>query len=1637
MSLQHITGRKRIPNFAGLTTNRDLQLRIEEAEPNLGFPTEKTLPLKSGYYQLVTYDGGDVGERYWQTAPGTAVTGITLFDEGFIVGTGSSITNLNFSGVAIAATVTNFDSIGYITVTPPGNNTEILFKENDDFSTSSAFTFNKFTDSFRVGVGGSVITALGDGRVGIRSASPERQLDIIGDLKLTGRLYDTLNRPGDNTDIITRVNAGGTDGIEWIARSSFLSGAAGTTGSIQFKGTTGLLDGVVDFIYDKTNEFVGIGTTIPRARLDILSPKGTVLIGPLLRSTTSSKDNGLQFFDAVGPYSNIDSAVYTEGRGRFINLGINASQVGIRTTSRVGGILRIDTRLPSDPDVPSSATFGNTNSFVLKAVSIGDTNAPFAEYNAQVINLDTGNTYLSPEKGAVAIGTEVISQKLNIAGYGITDNGIRIGDMQLFTFGDINNNFKGSPTFRNLNTNSRTVLRIIPNGNETGRLSVFVNDYFADINAWNNFRIFPTTSYVRLDTSSATGSDGKPISIETNVDETGTIRANPGQVYLKTDGKVGINTEDPQYTLDVNGDLEVSGKFIAGDSTSGLANYVLESTETSTKWSDLSGLTVGTSAKTNNVKTTGISSNNTYYPTFVIANNIPPVTGGEEYEGVYTTSKLEFNPTQGLTLGSSSDLDVGIGITIIGIGTTTRGTYDKARIKIGNEFWADSDTYTVLHGKKVKTEVWLEQNSEDSDGVDFIGYKSRGTPGNETPVQLGDNILRLTARAYRPGRTNQGKNITLSEWSGDVSQISFDIDEIGVTTAKCSITLKTDNKPTLHLKSDGKVGVGTTNPSDTLEVSGDLRVTGFFKDSGGDSGTPGYVLKATTTGTDWLDLGSVEVATANSLKNIRTFSISGAGIATAQNFNGTQNVILPLVLNDTGVSSNTYGTKTKVAKFSVNEKGLITSAQEVDIDFAGGIVGSANSIKTIENTSGIGSHYLTFVDSNNTSGDYEALYTKDTIVYTPSDNTLKLSNATTNSLSAGALWLSGKTGAIVLDDQGQKRISWNDGGGNLTIRSGSYFNVGDKYTNSGIASGGAAKITLSSDSDFGTPQPGAIFFDVAGIGDTGAKIDYDTRLRLFSKSFVAISTLTDLGSSSNRWETIYANNIDVLGDITVVDRIIGIADTAEKLGIGSTATNNAVYYPSFVKNTGTRSNQYFYTDPGFRIRQYNTASQVELLVDGNLIAGNGNGSVGLTVDDGYGNANVTFNHRLGTPDQNGNAARISFNANDSSNSKLEFQVKDNVTSGTPVALTTIAYISPTVGLSTGGFFPEASDTYRLGSASHRWKDVYALSFNGQFVGTADTAKQIQVEEITSGNDYFLTFVNSNNTTGVEEEFLYTNSNISFNIPDNKLNVNALGVTNAISGGSLTISGNTNLNGGTTNIGDGTDDRVNFTAKVDSNIIPNGTKNIGGTGTNERWGTIYATALDIPTTATIAGKADSAGKLDPGAQIKFTGGDLNGTTAKNFTGESEVSFALSLENIITPAPSGTFGSTTTVPVIQVDAKGRVTSVGTSDIAFGDPAATRIDQYSDIEIINNGTSNYQVNNELVIFTGTSGRYNLPTSPAEKTKITFRVGDGSGGGNGNLIDPGTKTINSEVGALYLDVPNSSFSLVYVNDTIQWIII
>lgn len=82
-------------------------------------------------------------------------------------------------------------------------------------------------------------------------------------------------------------------------------------------------------------------------------------------------------------------------------------------------------------------------------------------------------------------------------------------------------------------------------------------------------------------------------------------------------------------------------------------------------------------------------------------------------------------------------------------------------------------------------------------------------------------------------------------------------------------------------------------------------------------------------------------------------------------------------------------------------------------------------------------------------------------------------------------------------------------------------------------------------------------------------------------------------------------------------------------------------------------------------------------VNGNLTAGydiiaggNHTGKVALTINDGYGNANLTFNHTDGIPDVSGSSGRISC-AVDSNQEVMEFQLKGSATAGSALSLTSV------------------------------------------------------------------------------------------------------------------------------------------------------------------------------------------------------------------------------------------------------------------------------------------------------------------------------------------------------------------------------
>ena len=280
---KYLSGRaKRTPQNR-LTDDRYQYLGLEQAEPNIGDPptASGTPGIPAGIqYQMVSVLSNP-GERYWVPVGGGLIPGsISVYDEGSLVGSPSSITQLNFVGNAIEAESVLLGIAATITVKPPGNNGSVLYKDSDDFATSSNLIFNGTVGiltvgkgvevgdtGLKVGVGGTFLTITsGIGSVGIGITLPTQELDLDGDARLRGTIYDFNNDPGSQGNILTK----GVNGIEWTSDNAIRSGAGGTIYDVQYHNSAGLVDGAPNFVYRSDTSRVGIGSTQPSCLLDVV-----------------------------------------------------------------------------------------------------------------------------------------------------------------------------------------------------------------------------------------------------------------------------------------------------------------------------------------------------------------------------------------------------------------------------------------------------------------------------------------------------------------------------------------------------------------------------------------------------------------------------------------------------------------------------------------------------------------------------------------------------------------------------------------------------------------------------------------------------------------------------------------------------------------------------------------------------------------------------------------------------------------------------------------------------------------------------------------------------------------------------------------------------------------------------------------------------------------------------------------------------------------------------------------------------------------------------------------------------------------------------------------------------------------------
>lgn len=184
-------------------------------------------------------------------------------------------------------------------------------------------------------------------------------------------------------------------------------------------------------------------------------------------------------------------------------------------------------------------------------------------------------------------------------------------------------------------------------------------------------------------------------------------------------------------------------------------------------------------------------------------------------------------------------------------------------------------------------------------------------------------------------------------------------------------------------------------------------------------------------------------------------------------------------------------------------------------------------------------------------------------------------NTSSQSLTSGAIILNGASGSIVLDDSGQKRISWNDGGGNFNIRGGNYYNGTNTVYAKGAsdARGGAANITLWTD---GQPH-GSITLWAASSGVEGTTVNIPITLTVNS-----LTSSIDIASVSNTYGLIvnqfgtgpaaYLNgNVDVVKSApgsSVISKVTNTSNTAGSQARFNLATGTPNAYSILFQQDG-------------------------------------------------------------------------------------------------------------------------------------------------------------------------------------------------------------------------------------------------------------------------------------------------------------------------------------------------------------------------------------------------------------------------------------------------------------------------------------
>jgi excisionase family DNA binding protein len=927
---------------------------------NNAFGVSRTGVVGAGTWQGTVIDSqyGGTGQNSstWTGVPYVA-SGIWNIDSNYLALTRGG-TNANLSGLTQGSIIykdaTTLNGSGALTGIMQGNGSSA-----PTAITGTANYLPKWNTSSPYLSGISLIYDNGT-NVGVGTSVPTYKLDVNGSFGVNGTAYFAAN-----------VGIGTTNPLSPLTINKDAGGNAAMT--INQLGSGDIFSassaGSPRFTIDNAGS-VGIGTTLPAYQLDVRGANGYInaLTGYCINGDckTSWASVGTNYWQRNGSY------VTPFNVGDYVGIGTTAPGAALEVNGQVkitGGTPGLNKVLTSDAAGLASWTS------VTSAGGVGGTGiANYITYWSDPNNL-TAEQYLSPARGGVGLSGSTASNGTlligNGSGYTLTTltAGTGIGITNASGSITINNNAPWTDSSNSYIQNqyitaqsaslrisgaagiggSAYFLSNVGVGTSspaysldvTGTLGVSSSAYFGN-NIQLAGRLYDSTGF-QGSVGQVLQSTGIGVTWVTNevsgVTGTGTqnyITKFAGSTSLEnsslyeTGGQIGIGNTNPTYKLDVTGSLGVSssayfannvslaGRVYDAANVAGNAGQVLQSTGVGTSWVNFTSMGVAGTGVTN------------YAAYWKDANTI----ASEEFLNVSRGGTGLSGASAGngtLLIGNGSGYTLANLIVGTGIGITNA----SGAITLTNTApWTDSSNSYIQNQTTVNQSASFQiSGSGYLAGSLGIGYTSAGTakvaingnvgigttaPGYQLDVQGANGYVNsLNGYCINGDCKTSWASAGTNYWQlalGALAPAAITNDLLtGGNSTNSALVKLAGTSGTNSWINTGNFGVGTTNPTYKLDVTGSLGVSssayfannvslaGRVYDAANVAGNAGQVLQSTGVGTSWVNFTSMGVAgtgvanyatywkDANTIASEQYLNVSrgGTGLSGASAGNGT------------------------------------------------------------------------------------------------------------------------------------------------------------------------------------------------------------------------------------------------------------------------------------------------------------------------------------------------------------------------------------------------------------------------------------------------------------------------------------------------------------------------------------------------------------------------------------------------------------------------------------------------------------------------------------------------------------------------------------------------------------------------------